>query len=321
MWGNGSAPAISRSRARTCIEAVARECQAVRQSVGIFDASTLGKIEVVGPDAAEFMNRIYVNAWTKLEPGRCRYGVMLREDGSILDDGVVGRLAADRFHVTTTTGGAAQVLNHMEDYLQTEWSDLDCWLTSTTEQWAVIAVQGPDSRNILERLVDDIDISTAAMPHMSVREGHICGVPDAPVPRQLHRRARLRDQCSGRLRPRRLGGGVRRRLLARHHALRHRSDACAARREGLHHRRPGHRRHGDARRRRPRLGDRQGEEGFRRQALARAPRDGRSRPQATGRPSPREPRARARGGSADRRRPAGLPTSSAGNDRPRCSAM
>ena len=92
------------------------------------------------------MNRIYVNPWTKLEPGRCRYGIMLREDGSILDDGVVGRLATDRFHVTTTTGGAAQVLNHMEDYLQTEWSGLDCWLTSTTEQWAVIAVQGPDSR-------------------------------------------------------------------------------------------------------------------------------------------------------------------------------
>ena len=151
--------------------AVARECQAVRQSVGFFDASTLGKIEIVGPDAAEFMNRIYVNPWTKLEPGRCRYGVMLREDGSILDDGVVGRLAADRFHVTTTTGGAAQVLNHMEDYLQTEWSELDCWLTSTTEQWAVIAVQGPAFANVLERLVDDIDISSAAMPHMSVREG------------------------------------------------------------------------------------------------------------------------------------------------------
>ncbi|MBV9975875.1 MAG: sarcosine oxidase subunit alpha family protein [Hyphomicrobiales bacterium] len=157
--------------------AVARECQAVRQSVGIFDGSTLGKIEIVGPDAAEFMNRIYVNPWNKLEPGRCRYGVMLREDGSILDDGVVGRLASDRFHVTTTTGGAAQVLNHMEDFLQTEWSGLDCWLTSATEQWAVIAVQGPDSRKVLERLVDDIDLSSAAMPHMSVREGHICGVP------------------------------------------------------------------------------------------------------------------------------------------------
>jgi sarcosine oxidase subunit alpha len=157
--------------------AVDRECTAVRRSVGLFDGSTLGKIEIVGPDAAEFMNRIYVNPWTKLEPGRCRYGIMLREDGSILDDGVVGRLATDRFHVTTTTGGAAQVLNHMEDYLQTEWSGLDCWLTSTTEQWAVIAVQGPDSRKVIERLVEDIDLSPSAMPHMSVREGRICGVP------------------------------------------------------------------------------------------------------------------------------------------------
>ena len=105
--------------------AVARECRPVRAGVGMFDASTLGKIEVVGPDAAEFMNRMYTNAWTKLEPGRCRYGLMLGEDGFIFDDGVVGRLAPDRFHVTTTTGGAARVLNHMEDYLQTEWPDLE----------------------------------------------------------------------------------------------------------------------------------------------------------------------------------------------------
>ncbi|VVC57134.1 Sarcosine oxidase subunit alpha [Beijerinckiaceae bacterium RH AL1] len=123
--------------------AVARECKAVRESVGIFDASTLGKIEVVGRDAAEFMNRLYINAWLKLEPGRCRYGLMLKEDGYVLDDGVVARVALDRFHVTTTTGGAPRVLAHMEDYLQTEWPDLDVHLTSTTEQWAVIAVQGP----------------------------------------------------------------------------------------------------------------------------------------------------------------------------------
>jgi sarcosine oxidase subunit alpha len=157
--------------------AVARECKAVRASVGIFDASTLGKIEVVGPDAAEFMNRIYTNAWTKLEPGRCRYGVMLREDGFVTDDGVVARLAPDRFHVTTTTGGAPRVLHMMEDYLQTEWPELDAWLTSTTEEWAVIAVQGPNARKVLEPLVEDIDLSAAAMPHMSVSVGRICGVP------------------------------------------------------------------------------------------------------------------------------------------------
>jgi sarcosine oxidase subunit alpha len=157
--------------------AVARECKATRQAVGIFDATTLGKIEVVGKDAAELMNRMYTNAWTKLEPGRLRYGVMLREDGFVMDDGVVGRMAPDRFHITTTTGGAPRVLAMMEDYIQTEWPDLDVWLTSTTEGWAVIAVQGPLARKVLEPLVEDIDLSREAMPHMSVREGKICGVP------------------------------------------------------------------------------------------------------------------------------------------------
>jgi sarcosine oxidase subunit alpha len=157
--------------------AVARECAAVRGACGLFDASTLGKIEVVGPDAAEFMNRMYVNAWTRLESGRCRYGVLLREDGFVLDDGVVGRLAAGRFHVTTTTGGAARVLAMMEDYLQTEWPDLDVWLTSVTEQWGVIAVQGPLARHILAPLVEGVDISPEAFPHMSIGVGSICGAP------------------------------------------------------------------------------------------------------------------------------------------------
>jgi sarcosine oxidase subunit alpha len=157
--------------------AVDRECVTVRKAAGLFDASTLGKIEVVGPDAAKFMELLYTNPWEKLEPGRCRYGIMLREDGFIYDDGVVGRLAPDRFHVTTTTGGAPRVMNHMEDYLQTEFPHLNVWLTSITEQWAVIAVQGPKSRDIIAPLVEGIDLSDAAMPHMSVREGTISGVP------------------------------------------------------------------------------------------------------------------------------------------------
>ena len=157
--------------------AVARECLAVRQGVGIFDASTLGKIEVVGPDAAEFLNRMYTNPWKQLEPGRCRYGLLLREDGFITDDGVSARMAPDRFHLTTTTGGAARVLNMMEDYLQTEWPDLDVWLTSTTEQYAVIALQGPKAREVIAPLVEGIDLSSEAFPHMAVREGTICGVP------------------------------------------------------------------------------------------------------------------------------------------------
>ncbi|MEJ0011029.1 MAG: sarcosine oxidase subunit alpha family protein [Bauldia sp.] len=157
--------------------AVARECRAVRSAVGIFDATTLGKIEVVGPDAAEFLNRIYTNSWTKLDPGRCRYGLMLTETGFVMDDGVVARLAPDRFHVTTTTGGAPRVLHQLEDYIQTEFTDLRVWLTSTTEQWAVIAVQGPRARDVIAPLVEGIDLSAAAMPHMSMRLGKICGVP------------------------------------------------------------------------------------------------------------------------------------------------
>lgn len=157
-------------------QAVSRECRATRESVGIFDASTLGKIEVVGPDAVEFMNRMYTNAWTKLAPGRCRYGLMLGEDGYILDDGVIGRMSDDKFHVTTTTGGAARVLNMMEDYLQTEWSDLQVWLTSTTEQWATIALNGPNARKVLEPLVEGLDLSAENFPHMSVAECLVAGL-------------------------------------------------------------------------------------------------------------------------------------------------
>ena len=157
--------------------AVARECRAVRDSVGMFDASTLGKIEVVGPDAAEFMNRLYINNWTNLGVGRTRYGILLREDGFVYDDGVVARLAADRFHVTTTTGGAPRVLALMEDYRQTEWPQLKVWLTSTTEQWAVIAVQGPNARKVIEPLIEGIDISAQRFPHMSVARGKILGLP------------------------------------------------------------------------------------------------------------------------------------------------
>ena len=191
--------------------AVARECRATRAVVGIFDASTLGKIEVTGPDAVEFMNRMYTNPWTKLAPGRCRYGLLLGEDGFIRDDGVIGRLAQDRFHVTTTTGGAARVLNMMEDYLQTEWPDLKVWLTSTTEQWATIALKGPNARKLLEPFVEGLDISGAAFPHMSVAECTVAGFParlfrisftgelgfEVNVPAR-HGRALWEKRCGGR---------------------------------------------------------------------------------------------------------------------------
>ncbi|MFS4438375.1 sarcosine oxidase subunit alpha family protein [Paracoccaceae bacterium GXU_MW_L88] len=157
--------------------ALARECRVTRESVGMFDASTLGKIEVVGPDAAEFMNRMYTNPWTKLGVGRCRYGLLLGEDGFIRDDGVIGRMAEDRFHVTTTTGGAARVLGMMEDYLQTEWPDLKVWLTSTTEQWAVIAVNGPKAAEIVAPFIEGVEISDESFPHMSVTECRFDGLP------------------------------------------------------------------------------------------------------------------------------------------------
>ncbi len=155
--------------------AVARECAAVRGNAGMFDATTLGKIEIVGPDAAEFIDRMYTGSFARLLAGRCRYGIMLNEAGYVMDDGVIARLAPDRFHVTTTTGGAAGVLHHMEDYRQTEFSELAVWLTSITEQWAVIAVQGPRARDIVAPLLDDTGV--ASMPHMSVREARILGIP------------------------------------------------------------------------------------------------------------------------------------------------
>ncbi|WP_417724722.1 sarcosine oxidase subunit alpha [Salipiger sp.] len=156
--------------------AVRRECVATRASVGIFDASTLGKIEVVGPDAVAFMNRMYTNPWTMLGVGRCRYGLLLGDDGFIRDDGVIGRLGPDRFHVTTTTGGAARVLNMMEDYLQTEWPDLNVWLTSTTEQWSTIALNGPDAAKLLQPLTD-VTLTDEAFPHMSCVECNVAGMP------------------------------------------------------------------------------------------------------------------------------------------------
>src|SRR3984957_9005410 len=161
----------------TMHEAVARECATTRASVGLFDATTLGKIEVVGPDAAAFLERMYANAFQKLEVGRCRYGLMLSEAGFLMDDGVIACLKPDRFHVTTTTGGAPRVLAHMEDYLQTEFTDLRVWLTSTTEQWATIAVQGPRARETITPLMEGVDLSNKAMPHMSLREARISGVP------------------------------------------------------------------------------------------------------------------------------------------------
>ncbi|WP_366655757.1 sarcosine oxidase subunit alpha family protein [Fodinicurvata sp. EGI_FJ10296] len=157
--------------------AVKRECAAVRSSAGLLDATTLGKIDIQGRDAAEFLNRIYTNGWLKLGVGRARYGLMLGEDGMVKDDGVTTRLADDHFHMTTTTGGAATVLSWLEEWHQTEWPSLEVFLTSVTEQWAVMTLGGPKSRDILARLCPDIDLSAEAFPFMTVRYGHVAGVP------------------------------------------------------------------------------------------------------------------------------------------------
>jgi sarcosine oxidase, subunit alpha len=158
-------------------QAVLRECAAVRTGVGMIDASTLGKIEVVGPDAAAFLDRMYSNAMSTLQVGRIRYGLMLGIDGMVFDDGVAMRLATDRYLVTTTTGGAARVLDRFEEWLQTEWPHLKVHCTGVTEQWAAVAVAGPRSRQVLEAAGTDVDVSRAAFPFMAWRDGEVAGVP------------------------------------------------------------------------------------------------------------------------------------------------
>jgi len=158
-------------------EAVNRECLAARNGVGVLDASTLGKIDIQGPDAAELLDRVYTNGWKKLRVGRCRYGLMLGEDGMVMDDGVTARLGEQHYLMSTTTGGAASVMAWLERWLQTEWPHLRVYLTSVTDQWATVSLAGPQSRNVVGAVCDDIDLSPGAFPFMSFREGTVAGVP------------------------------------------------------------------------------------------------------------------------------------------------
>ncbi len=157
-------------------QAVNRECLAVRDSVGILDASTLGKIEIRGPDSGEFLNRIYTNAWKKLKIDQARYGLMLGEDGMLMDDGVTIRLADDHYYMHTTTGGAAPVFAWMERWLQTEWPELKVYLTSVTDHWSTAAVVGPNSRRVVSAISEGIDFSAKAFPFMASRAGLVAGV-------------------------------------------------------------------------------------------------------------------------------------------------
>ncbi len=157
-------------------EAVSRECLAARNAVAILDASTLGKIDIRGPDAAELLNRVYTNGWKSLAPGRCRYGLMCTEDGMVFDDGVTLRLDEDRYLMHTTSGNAARVLGWLEEWLQTEWPQLRVYCNSVTEQWATASICGPFARRLLAELTTDIDLAPEAFPLMSWRAGTVAGL-------------------------------------------------------------------------------------------------------------------------------------------------
>ena len=166
-------------------DAAVREARNVRDNVGMVDVSTLGKIELQGGDVAEFLNRVYINRWDTLPVGRCRYGVMLREDGIVRDDGTTSRLDDTHYLMTTTTANAVAIMQSIERLLQVDWPELDVHATSVTEQWAAAAVSGPHSRDVISRLVD-IDVSNAAFPFLAVAA---CGLrtADEVVPARLFR--------------------------------------------------------------------------------------------------------------------------------------
>ncbi len=175
--GGWMRPACYPEAGESVHEAIRREALAVRNRVGIYDASPLGKIEVAGPDAAQFLDRFYINNVMTLEPGRTRYGLMLNENGVIIDDGTIARLGPEQFVITTTSGGAGRIAQWLDEWRQCEWSGLEVFVTPVTTQWATIAVSGPRARDLLRRLDSDIAIDRETLPHMQVREGRIAGVP------------------------------------------------------------------------------------------------------------------------------------------------
>ncbi len=157
-------------------DAFLRETAATRGSVGVCDVTTLGKIDIQGPDTAEFLERLYINHWKKLAVGKARYGMMLREDGIAYDDGTTSRLSENHFVMTTTTANAVKVMSNMEFYLQAIWPELRVQITSVTEQWAAMAVAGPNARKLLQKVID-IDISNEAFPFMGAAECTAAGIP------------------------------------------------------------------------------------------------------------------------------------------------
>ena len=163
-------------------QSIDREILAVRNKVGLLDASTLGKIEIKGPDAAEFLDRMYTNMFSTLKIGKCRYGLMMNELGFLSDDGVTVRLSDDHFLMHTTSGGADRISAWLEEWLQTEWTQYRVFVTNVTENWSQFAIAGPKAREVLEKLDPNFDISHAALPHMSFVEGKL-----GPYPVRVYR--------------------------------------------------------------------------------------------------------------------------------------
>jgi len=169
-------PRYYKQENETLFDASKREAAHVRKNVGVCDVTTLGKIDIKGPDAVELLNRVYTNAWLKLPVGKARYGVMLREDGIVMDDGTTTRISENHYHMTTTTAQAANILSHLEYYLQVVWPELNVNVVSTTEQWAGAAIAGPKSRDVLQKLFPDINVSNEGLPFMGYVEGNLFGV-------------------------------------------------------------------------------------------------------------------------------------------------
>jgi sarcosine oxidase subunit alpha len=176
-FGEWKRPAVYLKRGESRVEGIMREARAVRSAAGLFDGSPLGKIEIHGPDALEFLDRFYINDLTTLKPHRARYGLMLRESGILFDDGTVVMLASDRFLITTTSGNAGRVGQWLEEWHQCEWPQLRVAIMPVTEQWATVSLAGPQARAILSRLPSDLDLSAAAFPHLAMRERHLLGIP------------------------------------------------------------------------------------------------------------------------------------------------
>lgn len=176
-YGGWRRPAWYASHGKTREECIRAEKRATREAVSLFDGSPLGKIEVWGPDAAVFLNRMYYNSMRTLPVGRVRYGIMLNEHGVIIDDGVCMRLGEDHFLVSTTSGGASRIFSAFEEWLQCQWQELRVLVTNVTSAWGNIAVAGPRARDLLSRLSTDIDLGSHAFPHLSIRCGKLEGVP------------------------------------------------------------------------------------------------------------------------------------------------